>query len=109
MSVEGDVSISGSTNKYFCRDLLVKAGRDVNINFLTMLLTNYMKRPTPSVNIQAKGALVFSEAVSLGGGNMLFKGKKSVSFASKVCLIYSQTHCPIDELNEHSARWSLAH
>jgi hypothetical protein len=52
-----------------------------------MLLINYMKRPTPSVNIQAEGALEFSEAVSLGGGNMLFRGKKSVSFASKVCLI----------------------
>jgi hypothetical protein len=87
VSAEGDVTISGSTNKYFCRDFLVKAGQDIKINFLTMLLINYMKRPTPSVNIQAEGALVFSEAVSLGGGNMLFRGKKSVSFASKVCLI----------------------
>jgi hypothetical protein len=87
ISPQGDIAISnkGSTtapviNRYNCRDISIQSGKDVKINFMTLMLTNY-QLGSQTVNISAEGTLHFPEALSVsGGGNFIFRGKKGLSF-----------------------------
>lgn len=81
ISEAGDILIEGQ-NRYFCRDILIKAGRDVEINFITLLLTKYGYGALPSALIEANGYLWFSEEASISGGQILLSGRNGIEFLS---------------------------
>ena len=66
----GSLTISGS-NRYTSADLYI-VGDDITINAITLLSTNYINGPNPTIFIQAQGNLMFTQPVTLSGGNILF-------------------------------------
>lgn len=82
---QGEILFSGK-NKYVA-DNLYMAGKDVTVNAITLLITNYNNGPYVNVYIQSTNKLTFTEETNISGGRILIRGDNGILFMNPTSIL----------------------